>query len=352
MPNSNQKMFTAGQPRVDQIGEKLGKLNLEKPCKDMCKRIRGTSRSKIPRTQKIEGPIKIRSGGKRRFGRMCKKTCMTKAKEKIRRSISKMKRLEKERKKCKQILSRRHTQGRKGQRSKAKRHGQKKERERKWRTKSKRQGRLGFGSFAFSSSFGYPLIGLGLIPGLSFGLGTGLNLGLRTGFKINICFKFSFLDLYLGLTSWSTSWGTPVSPLGKALVEAEVESRKLQNEVFKQEIMKALGVNAGNVPLPGPSESLNIGIPNPKSDPYSGNIPGTNMGMDPNVAPDQMESARSPRTGVLKNPRVQNGPRTVNGSSLRRSRSKMDISRKVRASSVSKVHEPKETVKKKERQGE
>ena len=63
-------MFTAGQPRVDQIGEKLGKLNLEKPCKDMCKRIRGTSRSKIPRTQKIEGPIKIRSGGKRRFGRM------------------------------------------------------------------------------------------------------------------------------------------------------------------------------------------------------------------------------------------------------------------------------------------
>ena len=83
-------MFTAGQPRVDQIREKLGKLNLEKPCKDMCKRIRGTSRSKTPRTQRKEGPIKIRNGGKRRFGRMCKKTCMTKNKEKIRRSISQM----------------------------------------------------------------------------------------------------------------------------------------------------------------------------------------------------------------------------------------------------------------------
>ena len=90
-------MSTAEQARFDQTRETLGKLNLEKPCKEMCKKIR---------RQRIEVPVKIRQGRKRIFGRMCKKTCMTKAKEKISRSISAMKRMKKERKKCKKILKR------------------------------------------------------------------------------------------------------------------------------------------------------------------------------------------------------------------------------------------------------
>ena len=215
-------MFTAGQPRVDQIGEKLGKLNLEKPCKDMCKRIRGTSRSKIPRTQKIEGPIKIRSGGKRRFGRMCKKTCMTKAKEKIRRSISKMKRLEKERKTCKKILSRRHAQGHKGQRQKTQEKEGRKRKELKCRIKSRRQGRMGCSVCGIL--LGIPLFGIGgirisgILGGFGLGgLGLGLGTGLGTGFRINTCQNVYLLGPGTQVCRWPEA-GPVGPPVGGDLV--------------------------------------------------------------------------------------------------------------------------------------
>ena len=76
--------------RFDETRKKPRKLSLEEPCKDVCRSIRRQSRSKLPRTQRVRGTITNTNGRKRRFGRMCKKTCMTKAKEKIRRSISQM----------------------------------------------------------------------------------------------------------------------------------------------------------------------------------------------------------------------------------------------------------------------
>ena len=126
------------------------------------------------------------------------------------------------------------------------------------------------------------------------------------------------MDLYSGLTSWS-SWGTPLGgSIGKALVESQAK----QQEVFKQELIKALGGNTGAGVGAGASGSLGI-------DPNTGNAPnmetGPNTGMDPNVASAQMESSRSQRTTrVLKNPSSGTGSRTVNSASPQRSRSKIN----------------------------
>ena len=164
------------------------------------------------------------------------------------------------------------------------------------------------GGFAFSGSWATPLIGLGglgLFPGLGTGLGlTGLGLGLGTGVGIYI-FKFLFLDLYSGLSSWSTwstSWGTP---FGKALVDAQAK----QYELFKQELERqVLAGNTGNSPGGETSEGTNA---------TTGNSPGMNAGMQESP---QMQSSRSQRTHVLKDPSAGTGPRTVNGINVIRLR--------------------------------
>ena len=130
------------------------------------------------------------------------------------------------------------------------------------------------------------------------------------------------MDLYSGLTSWSSwssGWGTPLGgSVGKALVETQAK----QQEVFKQELIKALGGNTGAGPGAGASGSLGIGL-------NTGNVPNMgidpNTGMDPNVVSAQMKSSQSQRTArMLKNPSSGTGLRAVNGASVRRSRSKLN----------------------------
>ena len=116
-----------------------------------------------------------------------------------------MRKMNKERKQCNKILSRRNDQGRKGQRSKMKlkRRRRRIEKERKCSIKSRRQGR--FGLVCFTCSLGSALLGIGGnllgglgiggfgiggigIGGIGIGIGQGTGLGLRlgTGFRINI----------------------------------------------------------------------------------------------------------------------------------------------------------------------
>ena len=181
-PSSSLARIHGLKKRVNLTRKKRATLNLEEPCKEMCRSIRRQSRSKIPRTQRVRGMITNRSGRKRRFGKMCKKTCKNKAKENIRRSIRVMRKMNKERKQCNKILSRRNAQGGKDQRSKTKlkQRRKRKRRARKCTSKSRRQGRFGLSGFSWSSSWGTPLVGLGglgLVSGLGLGLGTGLGVG-------------------------------------------------------------------------------------------------------------------------------------------------------------------------------
>ena len=125
----------------------------------------------------------------------------------------------------------------------------------------------------------------------------------------------------------------------KKLLELQVEAQRKalaevekQREFFKQDLMKALGVNAENVPTPGTSESLNIQNPNPNS-----NLNPANMGMDPNVASDQMEGARSPRTRILKNPRTFYSPSLVRVQSAQAQRKRLPKGRSTRTDSQTKV---------------
>ena len=98
-------------------------------------------------------------------------------------------------------------------------------------------------------------------------------------------------------STWSTSWGTPLG--GKALLDAQTK----QYELFKQELEKqVLAGNTGN--SPGASEGVN---------PITGNSPGMNAGMQESP---QMQSSRSQRTRVLKDPSAGTGPRTENGLNL------------------------------------
>ena len=64
--------------------------------------------------------------------------------------------------------------------------------------------------------------------------------------------------MYRGLTSWS-SWGTPLG-LGGSVGKALVETQAKQQEVFKQELIKALGGNTGAGPGAGANGSLGIGL--------------------------------------------------------------------------------------------
>ena len=98
--------------------------------------------------------------------------------------------MEKERKKCKKILSRRHAQGHKGQRPKTKEKEGWKRKELKCRIKSRRQGRFGCSICGILS--GIPLFGIGgfriggILGGFGLGglgLGLGLGTGLGTGFR-------------------------------------------------------------------------------------------------------------------------------------------------------------------------
>ena len=103
-----------------------------------------------------------------------------------------MRKMNKERKQCNKILSRRNAQGGKDQRSKTKLKQRQKRNmsERKCTSKSRRQGRFGLGGFAWSSSWGTPLVGLGLVSGLGLGLGTGLGLtGLGLGLGSGLIFQ-------------------------------------------------------------------------------------------------------------------------------------------------------------------
>ena len=196
IPSAGQVRIHGFKKRANLSRKEQGKLNLEQPCKELCKSISRQRRSKIPRTQK-KGETK-RNRRKRRFGQMCKKTCISKGKEKIRR-------MKKERKECNKILSRRNAQGRKGQRSKMKlkRRRRRIGQERKCSIKSRRQGRFGLG--CFTCSLGSALLGIGGnllggigiggvgiggigIGGIGIGIGQGTGLGLRlgTGFRINI----------------------------------------------------------------------------------------------------------------------------------------------------------------------
>ena len=131
-----------------------------------------------------------------------------------------MRKMNKERKQCNKILSRRNAQGRKGQRSKTKVNQRQKRnrKKRKCTSKSRRQGRFGLGGFAWSSSWGTPLVGLGglgLVSGLGLGLGTGLGLtglglGLGAGFifqRVSILGHVSRFDKLVQLGNATWSWG-------------------------------------------------------------------------------------------------------------------------------------------------
>ena len=131
-PSAVQARIHGLQKRFNQPMKNQEKPYLANTCKDMCKR--RESRSKIPRAQRTGGMVRNGNRNGRRFGRMCKNTCIAKAEKNKRRSLSEMEKISKERKKCKKVLFLRKKTSSRSQSPKVngkKRHKKKEKKERK-----------------------------------------------------------------------------------------------------------------------------------------------------------------------------------------------------------------------------
>ena len=89
-PSAVQARIHGLQKRFNQPMKNQEKPYLANTCKDMCKR--RESRSKIPRAQRTGGMVRNGNRNGRRFGRMCKNTCI-KAEKNKQRSMSEMEKM-------------------------------------------------------------------------------------------------------------------------------------------------------------------------------------------------------------------------------------------------------------------